>query len=52
MFSRWLKSENIHYLKQHSEQGDADNSAADKWLRNVWPTLIAKYVPCDVYTGP
>ena len=28
-FSRWLKRENIHYLKPHGEQGDADNSAAE-----------------------
>ena len=32
-FSRWLKRENIHYLKLHGEQGDADISDVDKWLR-------------------
>ena len=29
-FSRWLKTQNIHYLKPRGERGDADDSAADK----------------------
>ena len=36
-FLRQLKRENIHYLKPHGQQSDADNSASDKWLRgDVW----------------
>ena len=50
-FSRWLKRQNIHYLKPHGEQGDAVYSVAGKWLRDVLPTLISKYTPCDPYNA-
>lgn len=50
-FQRWKTRENIVYKKIHGEQKDADKPAAENWLRDEWPKLIASYSPENVYNA-
>ncbi len=33
------------------EQGDANVSAAESWIKDVWPTLIDQYSPDDIFNA-
>ena len=50
-FHRWKKKENIFFRMIHGEQKDANNVAADQWIKEEWPKLIATYSPEDVYNA-
>jgi hypothetical protein len=50
-FNRWKKRENIVYKRAHGEQKDADFSAAETWISEEWPKIIAEYSPEDVYNA-
>lgn len=50
-FSRWLKRENIIYAKPAGEKAEADNVAADSWLREEWPVLREEYSPNNIFNA-
>jgi hypothetical protein len=50
-FSRWKKRENIVYKRTHGEQKDADVLAAETWLKEQWPKIIAEYSPENIYNA-
>lgn len=49
--SRWLKRENIVYVKPAGEKGEADNVAADSWLKEIWPSLREEYSSSDIFNA-
>lgn len=48
-FSRWKQRENIIYTKPHGEVGEVDVESADKWVCNMWLTIMNEYSAEDVY---
>lgn len=50
-FRRWVARENIMYCKPVGEQGEADGVAANVWIRDEWPKIIADYSPSQIYNA-
>lgn len=47
--TRWKERHGIIYKKLQGEKADADECAAEEWIKTVWPDVLKKFHPNDVY---
>lgn len=46
---RWRRRFGVEFKETHGEKLDADTVAADKWVKEVLPTILARYKPWQIY---
>ncbi len=50
-FKWWNKRNNITFIKEYWEKGDADTLGAMNWLKEIWPGILETYSPCDIFNA-
>lgn len=48
---RWKTRNSISFKRLHGEKKDADSPAADHWVNDVLPGILADYAPKNIYNA-
>ncbi len=50
-FHRFVNRQHLVHRKLCGKQGDANVSATESWIKDVWPALIDQYSPDDIFNA-